>query len=162
VSASVEWTRIKHIKGGNIMSILNRFRGESKKKMEEDCEWVFNNVLSPYFKAAISHHDGINEPYTANFFCKRPFPTYGKTIEINGPPVSGYADTFYDMMVQSTSKDPHSPNIRILYRNKFVGILCPETQTLWAADWTHSKSFRITTHIIITHLKENGVLKPLT
>jgi hypothetical protein len=56
-----------------------------------------------------------------------------------------------------------SSNIKLVYRGYFIGVLCPETQTLWATDWTHSyyTSYRNVTHHIINYLAEQGTIRPV-
>ena len=136
-------------------------RNTTTPLMTEDCEWVFNNILRPYFLQAASHNSGIDQPFTANFYCSHPYPPYGTEIEI--PSSMGYGGTFTDSAVRRpTWISMRSPNIRLSYHSKFIGVLCPETQTLWATDWTHDNNiryYRSVTQYIISYLYSQGLIR---
>ena len=137
-------------------------------KMEESCDEIFNILLFPYFKNASSHCAGIDQPFTANFYVHRVFPNFGKIVQITGPGLISHKrnfkcvdDVFYDRNSESKSPNhqPNSPNIRINYNGTFAGVLCPETQTLWATDWTHDMRFCSMVATILDYLRKAMLLK---
>ena len=145
--------------------------GDDKRRLSEDFpgmehddrEPQFDNILRPFFRKSGSHCTGLDEPFVANFFYRGSWPTFGPTIEITGP----LADTvFYDRSIMGDLGAPPfestSPNFRIMYKEKFVGIICPGTQTLWATDWVHGRNLRPATRKIIATLLDNGLLRPIT
>jgi hypothetical protein len=126
--------------------------------MDEDCPWVFRNILIPYFHLAESHGKGKNIPYAANFYTDLNFPSYYEEIRITGPKVdSVFYDTVHSFRL---TKVGGSSGAGIFYNNKFCGVLQVATQTLVATDWTHLREFREITQKIINHLVKNFFLFP--
>jgi hypothetical protein len=122
---------------------------------------ALQNELAPYFKRAFFNTEGSMEPFSANFYCDHHNQprTYGKVLNIpDGPPPGG--NTFYEKR-GSISEREGSPNIKLTYRGNTIGLLCPETQTIWGTAWTHYNEYRPAIAHIVEFLENEGLLTKL-
>ena len=123
---------------------------------------ALRTILKPYFKAACFCNDGVNAPFVFNSHCghsEQP-QAYGKTVVIPIGPIT-HQCTFWVSCAPILRERDDSPNVRLMVGSRFVGVLCPDTQTLWATGWTHYDEYRPMTQHIINYLAEQGLLKPL-
>ena len=139
---------------------------EESCRVHKETDHVLKTILSPYFKTASFNCYGMNLPFAFNSYCHHEDQPneYGKTVVMPSViPFTLYTKekTFWARCHPTLHEREESPNIRLKVGELFVGLLCPETQTLWATGWTHLEEYRPMTQLIINFLAEEGLLRVL-
>ena len=127
-----------------------------------ETDHVLETILKPYFKTASFNREGINEPFAFNSHCshERQPSTYGTTIKIPTGPITRHC-TFWERRMGFPTERKESPHIRLMIDSNYAGLLCPETQTIWATGWTHLEEYWSMTQHVVNFLAKQGLLKTL-
>ena len=124
---------------------------------------MFDTILFPYFRKAYFNERGVAAEFTANFHCShsRQAQTYDVVVTIPDS-IWDTSSSFYYLNIATPRYLKGSPNIKLEYKSKTIGILCPETQTLWATAWTHQGEYSPRVQYIIDFLVGQGLLRPVS
>lgn len=147
--------------------MIVKWNGSLRKKettirFHSETTHVLETILKPYFRTASFNGNGMNEPFAFNSHCDHSSQPneFGKTIDIPDGPLVREA-TFWSRNSGYPEFEEGSPNIKLIVGDRYAGLLCPETQTLWATGWTHLEEYRPMTQHIINFLAAQGLLKTL-